>query len=155
MSDQNSQLSVPSFGEFKGAVNDKGQLGKARTFIATKFGLAPAAIKGKKFKEVKEMLVASGVDKDTIKAAQKEFDGHRQTYWRQVNSYNAMLAADPRFRKSMKIWKQANGNIAANVTYRVTPKLAESANQRADNAERELATLRAEIATLRGAQLPA
>ncbi len=142
-----SQLTVPSFAGFNGAVNDKGQLSGVRKFMAAKLGVAiPKGTTGKDAKAM--LLAAAGDDKAKIKELSKEYDSQRNTYYRQVNQINGALAADPSFRKTLKIWKNKAGDTCANVAYRPERKLSMSAQLRADNAEARVKVLEAQIAAL-------
>jgi hypothetical protein len=143
MSDK--QLSIPSFTGFDGAVTDKGQLSGSRKFIASKLGLNVP--KGTKAKEFKAMIQAQGLS-ENAKALSKEYDSHRREYYRSVNTFNGALAADPRFRKTMKLWHNKAGDVCVNVAYRKEPQLAISAQTRADNAERKIAELEAKLAAV-------
>lgn len=140
-----NQLAIPSFAGFNGAVTDKGQLTGSRKFIASKLGIVIP--KGTTSKEFKAILKAKGVA-DKAKALSKEYDSQRNTYYRQVNTFNGALAADPSFRKTMKLWHNKAGDVCVNVAYRKEPKLSVSAALRADNAEAKVRELEAKLAAV-------
>ena len=140
-----SQLAIPSFQGFNGAVNDKGQLTGVRKFMAAKLGVAIP--KGTTAKEAKVLFLAA-TNKDELKKLSKEYDSQRNTYYRQVNQINGALAADPSFRKTLKIWKNKAGDTCANVAYRPERKLSMSAQLRADNAEAKVRELEAKLAAV-------
>jgi hypothetical protein len=144
-----NQLAIPQFSGFDGAVNDKGQLTGVRKFQAAKLGLVVP--KGTTGKEFKAMLQAGG-HADAAKALSKEYDKHRNEYYRSVNTFNGALAADPTFRKNMKMWKNKAGDVCVNVAYRKEPKLSVSATLRADNAEARVKALEAQLAKLTALQ---
>jgi hypothetical protein len=145
-------LVLPNVSAFKGAVTDKGQLTGARKFIAARLGITIP--KGAKSADVKTLFLAKA-DKDALKVLSKEYDTHRSVYYRQVNSINGALAADPSFRKTMKFWENKAGSLCVNVAYRKERSLSASAAQRADNAEAEVKQLRAEMAAMRLLLAPA
>jgi hypothetical protein len=140
-----NQLALPSFDGFDGAVTEKGQLTGARKFIASKLGISIP--KGTTSKDFKAIVKANG-QSDRAKELSREYDKHRNEYYRNVNTFNGALAADPSFRKTMKMWKNPAGNVCVNVAYRKEPKLSVSAALRADNAEARVKALEAQLAKL-------
>lgn len=132
------QLALPA-----NAVTDKGALVPVRVFISQKFGRTLA--KGESTKQVVEALIASGVHKDAIKAARKELDGIRHEAYRQYNIVNGAFAADPSYRKTMKVWQNAKGETCATTQYRKERSLATSALAR---AQAEIVELKAKLAAL-------
>lgn len=110
---------------FGSAIDESGKLIGARQFIAAKFGVKLAkpakGTKGPSMKEVKEMLVTSGkATAETIKAASKEYDGARNSFYGASALLNGQLAADPTLRKSVRlsVSKTTGECIGATTTYR-------------------------------------
>lgn len=140
-----NQVAIPRFAAFGGAVTDKGMLTGSRKFIANKLGLVIP--KGTTSKDFKALIKAKGLA-DKAKELSKEYDKSRNEYYRQVNTFNGALAADPSFRKTMKLWHNKAGDVCVNVAYRKEPKLSVSATLRADNAEARVKALEAQVAAL-------
>jgi hypothetical protein len=114
------QVALPSL---DGIVNDKGALVGARHYLAGKAGITlpktPKGEKGASMKEVKAEIVALGHTADEIKTWSKEYDKGRAEFYRQCGQLNGMLAADPLYRKSLKVSRNAKGDvIGATTTYR-------------------------------------
>lgn len=138
MENTEKQLSLPA-----NAVTDKGAIVPVRVFISQKFGRT--VVKGESTKQVVEALIASGVHKDAIKDARKELDGIRGEAYRQYNVINGAFAADPSYRKTMKMWKNNKGETCATTQYRKERSLATSAVAR---LQAEIVELKAKLAAL-------
>lgn len=117
---------------------------KAKNFIALEGGLTVEAVKGMKLSEVKEK-----VGKDKAKLSLAKYNTHKAAFHVWSSKVNALAAADPSLRKSVKVVVGTKGNVIGIDT---------KARFMADTAETSalvslVAELRAELAAARA--LPA
>ena len=90
-------------------------------FIAAQHGIELS--KGKRnLKYILSQLVAKGktetAAKDLIKLGRKAHDKHVAGYFKNIRAVNAVIAADPEYRQSMKVWRNKKGDLCANTMYR-------------------------------------
>jgi hypothetical protein len=136
------QMTLSDFG---GVVNAKGGLVGARNYIAGQAGITLPVVKkgetGPTMKEVKAQILALGKTEADIKAWSKEYDAKRGQFYAACGQLNGMLAADPTFRKHVKISVNAKGvAIGATTSYRK--------ERSATAAQSTIAALEARIALL-------
>src|SRR5260370_3809904 len=134
----------------KGILSPKDCLLGVRRYIAKQAGLSPEDIEGKKTKEVKALAITAGASKDQITNWSKDYQGGKQVFYSASASFLGMVAADARYRKTVRRAGNAKGEqIGWNASIRKerAPQVATLARQ---NAE-----LRARVAQLEAAQLPA
>lgn len=126
-------------------------LPNVRQFIAEKAGITlPAAVKGTPGmtgKELTALCVAKGHSADVVKAWRKEFDGLRKQHYIESGMVVGMLAADPSIRKSVRLAKNAKGEvIGANATFRKERSAAVGGAVRIAQLELLVAQLQAKLA---------
>lgn len=144
---QGKQVAIPSFG---GAVNAKGTLVGVRIFVAEKAGLSTEDVKELSFKEVKALAVNAGATAEQIKTWSGDYNRERDAFYSEGGLVNGMLAADPSYRKTLKVNRNKTGDvIGATTVYR--KERSPKATLAAENA-----ALKAQIAKLTAAMaLPA
>jgi hypothetical protein len=149
----NNQITVQdgtlgSFTDSKGILSGTDTLLGTRRYIAKQAGLSDEDIKEKTTKEVKALAIATGATKEQITNWSKDYQGSRQTFFAASASFLGMIAADSRYRKTVRRSFNKKGESigwSATVRKEKAPQVATLAAQNA--------ALRAEIAALKA--LPA
>ncbi len=127
---------------------DLGQYNKptVSAFIAAQHGIV--LTKGNRnLKFIVASLVKSGkteaAAKDLVKLGRKAHDKHVAGYYKNIRAVNAVIAADPDYRQSMKVWRNKKGDLCANTMYR---KAGVVSSATYEALREELATLKLQLA---------
>jgi hypothetical protein len=112
---------------------------KATTFLAAHGGLTPAQVKGKKLKEIKEL-----VGKDKSKTILATYNAAKGAFYVWSSKVNALIAADPTLRKEVRVMVGAKGGV---IGFNTKARFTSDAGSNALASEN--ASLRAELAAMR------
>jgi hypothetical protein len=136
---------------------DLGQYNKptVSAFIAAQHGIVLS--KGNRnLKFIVASLVKSGkteaAAKDLVKLGRKAHDKHVAGYYKNIRAVNAVIAADPDYRQSMKVWRNKKGDLCANTMYRKAGVVSSATYEAMRD---ELAALKAIVKTLPAAPVKA
>jgi hypothetical protein len=140
------KLTLPDLGE---AVNGKFKLVGARRYVAAKAGIDAADIVGKTTKEVVTLAIANGATAEDVSAWRKEFDSLAAKQRQTCRSGIALLMSNPAWKQTAGFAFNAKGEfIGGQVVLRRERSLSVSAVARLEQANAEVAKLRAQIAQL-------
>ncbi|MEO7099070.1 MAG: hypothetical protein ABI162_06890 [Luteolibacter sp.] len=134
----NQEINVAPFAD---ALTESGTLVGIRHFVAAKHGLSLASVKGKTFKEIKEIVG----DTKAVKEWSSEYDVKRQQFYSASKQIDALSAADPNMRSEVRLALGKDGNVIGFNKKSRFVKLATGSKALAD----ENATLRAELAAIK------
>lgn len=133
--------SIPLDAAVANVLNEKGALTKASAYLCEKAGVSP--IKGEKMKDLK---VRIGADK--AKGILATFNANKLAFHVWSAKVDALSAADPTMRKTVRVVSGKHGVIGINVQKRFVADAGVSMVVAAENAQ-----LKARIAALEAAAL--
>ncbi len=132
-----------AFKDTAGILSPKDCLLGTRRYIAKQAGLSDEDIKERTTKEVKALAIAAGATKEQISGWSKDYQGGKLQFYAASASFLGMVAADARYRKTVRRSVNAKGEQIGWTASIRKEKSPQAASLAAQNSE-----LRARVAQL-------